>query len=253
MNSMQPSLLHMLSPLLITGFIIAVTLFAASRKNKKRQERSDIIKAFAQEFKAQYQTHYDKVFEEGIDCEFFYSQDSNEFTNVLKLDDTSNGTVFIGDWVTSFVAGDAITKANHISNEDSLMKALCSKSLTMGVIFDERLNLPEFALWPETLGVKMDEVIRINTSEDIDYAEDKEFSDMWWLCSHKENQKIKEIFNNPQLRHECMNFAKKKYRMAGFGKHLVIVSHDALSPSDYNEFLDSLREWQKIISTHVAQ
>ena len=253
MNSMQPSLLHMLSPLLITGFIIAVTLFIASCKNKKKAARTEAIKAFAQEFKAQYQNHYDKVFEEGIDCEFFYSQDSNEFTNILKLEDSSKGAVFIGDWVTSVVSGDAVTKANHISNEDSLMKSLCSKNLTMGVIFDEHMNLPEFALWPETLGVRMNEVIKLNTTEDIDYDDDKEFSDMWWLCSRKDNQKVREIFSNSQLRQECMKFGHRKYRMAGFGKHLILVSHEALKPSEYSEFLSYLREWQNIVSASIAQ
>lgn len=241
-----PTLTEILTPFAISIAVIIIVFVIREFKAKRRKDRAEAAKDFASSFNAEYLESFNSVFHDCPNLELFLSKDTNSFATVLKLNDESNGRVYIGEWVTSQTANSEnstmdVSKAN-------LIGGAMAKSVTMGVIYEPLFNLPNFTMWPESFGDRAKELIHSNLTKDIDFKEDKEFSDAWWLCSSDSDNEVKKLFSHDSIRSKSLKLVDKKYCLAGYGNILIIVSQDRIPLENYQSFLSDIRTYHDFMS-----
>ena len=98
---------------------------------------------------------------------------------------------------------------------------------TMCVLYEAGFHLPNFDLARETLIDKTSEMLKLKVSEDIDFPEDKKFSDAWWFSSN-ENMLARELFDE-KTRSFFMKYVDRGYSISAY-RDMIIIITDKLYP-----------------------
>ena len=240
-------------------FVISIIWFIAFKmirikKKKQKDSREREFQKFVKRTNASYLSSFDKVFKEGLAMQCFSEMENPFFYNVIDKSDEENGDLYIGEleWV------DHMELSLNNRNESNFATRTASDSdeqqtgnksyATMCVAYDKNFRLPNFDLTKETLRKKTAEVLRLNKTLDIDFDDDKAFSDAWWLTTN-ETMIVKDLFTKP-IRSKFMSFLKRNYRISGQGNMLIIITDNVLLPDEYSRVVYDMRAIQRILKTN---
>lgn len=240
-------------------FVIGVIWFIASKiirikKKKQKDSREREFQKFVKRTNASYLSSFDKVFNEGLAMQCFSEMENPFFYNVIDKSDEENGDLYIGEleWVDHMDlslnnSGESNFATRTAEGTDGQQTGNKSYA-TMCVAYDKNFRLPNFDLTKETLRKKTAEVLRLNKTLDIDFEDDKAFSDAWWLTTN-ETMIVKDLFTKP-IRSKFMSFLKRNYRISGQGNMLIIITDNVLLPDEYGRVVYDMRAIQRILKTN---
>lgn len=214
------------------GLILIIPLtFLSYRliKNKYYSSRQKNLMLYARKLKANFKPNYTNPLK---DYSFYLPISHKEdliFKNVLELIDKENGDVYIGEleWSPSE------------KDEKDVKKDETKFYTTMCVLNDEDFTLPNFELTPETIAKKAEEALKMNESEDIDFDDDKKFSNAWWLCSN-ENILARYLFT-PNIRKHFMDYLDRNYTICGQKSNIIIVTNHTIETEKYSNLIKDIR------------
>ena len=240
-------------------FIFSVIWFIAFkiiRINKKKQKasREKEFQKFVKRTNASHFSSYDKVFKEGIAMQCFSAMENPYFYNVIDKSDEENGNLYIGEleWVAhmelSLNSRNESNFATRTATDTDGQQTGNKSYATMCVAYDKNFRLPNFDLTKETLGKRTAEVLKLNKSIDIDFEDDKKFSDAWWLTTN-ETMIVKDLFTKP-IRTKLMSFINRNYRISGQGNMIIIITDNVLLPDEYARVVYDMRAIQRILKTN---
>ena len=95
----------------------------------------------------------------------------------------------------------------------------------------------------------MQEFFKLNKTEDIDFDEDKAFSDAWWLSSN-ENMLVRELFTQ-KVRNGFMKFVDKGYRISGHDNMIIIIANRIFEPQEYSKLEADILEVARVLKTNT--
>lgn len=174
------------------------------------------------------------------------------FCNVIEKLDKENGDVYIGELqrevaVRHYQGRSASMNLIAVDTPDNKYIRV-KKDTTLCVLYDDGFDLPSFDLSRETLKQKAIEILRMNETVDIDFDDDKEFSDAWWLSSN-DNVLVRELFTK-NIRSNFMNFVDKGYRICGRRNVIFIITDNILCPEDYSRVISDIRMIQRFMKNN---
>ncbi len=178
------------------------------------------------------------------------------FINVLEKKEKENGDIYIGEleWakpIASNSNGKGRNRYDFYSSARMSMDSSYDRQkyyATMCVCYDNGFNLPNFDLTKETLDKKAAELFKMNDTEDIDFDEDNEFSDAWWLSS-SENTLARELFT-ANIRSNFMRFYDKSYKICGQKNMVMIITNHVIQPEDYPQIITDMLDIVKFLKTN---
>ena len=88
----------------------------------------------------------------------------------------------------------------------------------------------------------------MNETEDIDFDEDKEFSDAWWLTSN-DNMIVKQLFTT-NIRKNFMKYVDKGYRISGQQDMLIIITNTVYQPENYPSITSDMKVISRFLRTN---
>ena len=249
------NLLSYWAVLIAVLFVITIISFIyRSIVESKKKEREEKLIKIAKISGADVKTNYNKPIKDGEGMECFACLKDPCFTNVIEKLDKENGDVYIGEleWFNPSTGNYGRNSRNPYSAVDSTdtnSNLDREKNYsTMCVLYDNGFNLPNFDLTKETIDKKAFEFLKMNDSEDIDFDEDNEFSDAWWLSS-SENVLCRELFTQ-NIRSSFMKYIDKGYRISGQKNMLIIITDSVIQPEDYPSIISDNREIAKFLKTN---
>ncbi len=235
---------------LILYFIIAKTNrkgLANKRKYSNNSNNPKAVSAIAQSIGANYKESFNQAIKdiEKIDslCYFF----DPKFKNVLEIENEDGCKIYIGDLEWSIRHGKKAVDGTYsdynslYGNNDSENKY--KQFTTLCVCYNNSFNLPHFNLTKETLEKRASELLKIEETEDIDFVEDKEFSDAWWLASN-ENVLVRDLFDK-KVRKTFMSFVDRDYIICGQQNCIIILAGKILNPNTYKYVISEMNKIQK--------
>ena len=119
---------------------------------------------------------------------------------------------------------------------------------TMCVLYDNGFRLPNFDLTNETFAKKTAEFLKVNKTLDIDFDEDKKFSDAWWLCTN-ETMIVRDLFDR-NVRSNFMKYLNRNYQITGQGNMLIIITEKPLLANDYPRVINDMRAIQRFLKNN---
>lgn len=233
---------------LLIIFVIYNTYHDA--KNKKREKK---ISNYADRKGLKYFPFYSKPLKGKEEMNCFSGMSSISFVNVIeKKSEKDNSVFYIGElqWLNplEFTLPQR-SRFDFFSTSKSDSNLSKTKLFTnMAVYIDDRLNLPDFDLMRETLAKKLVEVVKLNRTEDIDFDEDKEFSDAWWLSSET-NMLVREFFT-AEVRKKFMPFLDKNYRIVGRENTLIIIADKLYEPEKFIQIETDIHKIARFLSSN---
>ena len=240
-------------------FILSIIWYIAFRfiRIKKKQQKDSREKEFQKYVKrtgAAYLSSFDKPFQEGIAMQCFAAMENPSFYNIIDKSDDENGTLYVGEleWTShmdlSFKGGSDSTYATRVVGDSDGQQVGNKSYATMCIVYDKGFRLPNFDLSRETLGKKAAEVLKLNKTLDIDFDEDKRFSDAWWLTTN-ETIIVKDLFNK-NIRASFMKYVNKDYRISGQGNMIILITKNVLLPDEYSKVVYDMRAIQRTLRTN---
>ncbi len=234
--------------------ILALIIFLVYHgyRDAKKRKRDKQIETFAKRKKLRYLPFFGEPlkFKDSFNC--FNGMSDLSFINVIEKIDKDKVRIYIGElqWVKP-MGPVQLSKGNFDFSPSMGMDSSYDKFKNyqnMCVCFDDRFDLPDFDLMRETIGKKAAEVLRLNNTEDIDFDEDKEFSDAWWLSSNM-NMVVTELFTR-EVRKKFMQYVNKNYRIVGRKNMLFIIADKLYEPEDYIKIESDMRSIVKFLSSN---
>ncbi len=245
---MDDNVIYIIIAIMIFGPIIF--LIISSGDNEKRAK--EIIQ-YAKRNKLSFRQYYSKFINDYGHLRCFADMLDPTFCNVIEKPDKENGDLYIGElqWEIAVQRNNRYTRRNLLANmlgagENRYYRV--KKYSTLCVLIDNCFNLPDFDLSRETLKEKAVEVLHMNETEDIDFEDDKEFSNAWWLSSN-ENMIVRELFTR-NIRSNFMSFIDKGYRFCGNGNVLFIITEKPLWSKDYSKLISDIRMVQRFMKNN---
>ena len=254
-NNNEFNTVYYLLIFIVICFIFAISYVASLKFQEfKKKRRKNKIKSFALKMKLISRDYYREPFKFKDELCCFGEMINPNFVDVIikKLNDKEN--LFIGDleWEPK-----EDSKANR--NAEFLGSILLSffqsdsneklkKSTTMLLLEDNNINLPSFNLIKETFSKKATELFHLNKTEDIDFEDDKNFSDAWWLFSN-ENILVKDLFTR-SIRNSFMKFVDKGYNIIGYNHLLIIIADKLYETENYYQLMSDISEIHKILKSN---
>ncbi len=234
---MSDNVIYIIIAIMILGPIII--LFFISANNQKRVKE---IEQYAKRNKLSFKKYFDKFIKDCGNMRCFSEMIDPNFCYVIEKPDKENGNIYVGElhW--------DISVKNHRRSSSSSMYHREGRECTLCVLYDDGFNLPDFDLLRETLKEKAVEVLGMNQTEDIDFDDDKDFSDAWWLSSN-ENMVVRELFTR-NIRSNFMSFVDKGYRICGKANVLFIITDKPLWPQDYSKLTSDIRMIQRFMKNN---
>ena len=237
----------------ITFIILIIFLVYHSYQDYQKRKRDDKIANFAKRKNLRFLPFFSEPLKQKDEMNCFSGMIDLSFVNVIDKSDLDNkARLYIGDlkWVGSS-NGNTISKGNvdfspRMGMDSSFAKV--KHYANMCVFFDNRFELPDFDLSRETLGKKTVEVLKLNNTEDIDFDDDKDFSDAWWLSSNM-NMVVRDLFTK-EIRKKFMKYVDKDYRIVGRNNMLLIITNKLYEPEDYNKIESDMRAISNILKTN---
>ena len=245
---MDDKVIYIIVAIMILGPIIFLIFYSDNR-----EKRAKAIAQYANRNKLSFKHYYSKFINDYGNLSCFVEMLDPTFCNVIEKLDKENGDIYIGELRWEI----AVERSNR-RRRRSLIADLMSgsekkyirvpKEATLCVLYDDGFNLPNFDLIRETLKDKAVEVLGMNTTEDIDFDDDKEFSSSWWLSSN-ENMIVRDLFTK-NIRSNFMNFVDKGYRICGIRNVLFILTNKAMWPEDYSKVISDIRMIQRFMKNN---
>lgn len=239
----------LLSIIIIPFIIIFIVKIIKDGDRKRREAR---LLKFAKKTKVSVKPYFGKFLKDCGDMSCFANLLNTTFCNVIEKLDKENGDVYIGELqaevsVRNCKARNPGMSLVAIDSADSNYVRL-KRDCTLCVLYDDKFNLPSFDLFRETLKQKAIEILRMNETVDIDFDDDKEFSDAWWLSSN-DNVLVRELFTK-NIRSNFMNFVDKGYRICGRRNVIFIITDNILCPEDYSRVISDIRMIQRFMKNN---
>lgn len=222
--------LIVLIPLLFITYKIIISKYYSSRQKD--------LMLYARKLKANFKPYYTNPLKEYSFYTSLSKKENQTFKNVLELTDKENGNVYIGELEWSDTEND----------EKDLKKDGTKFYTTMCILEDNAFTLPNFELTPETIAKKATELLKMNESEDIDFDEDKEFSNAWWLCSN-ENILARYLFTD-NIRKHFMDYLNKNYTICGQKNKLFILTNHTVEPKNYSNIINDIRKIRSFLKNN---
>ncbi len=242
------------SLILIGGFVLYIFLAKRLRdkdiKNKKYSNTGNnpkAVSAIAQTIGATYKDSFNQVITdiEKMDC-FNYFFDP-KFTNVLEIENEDGSKTYIGDleWSTRYgkKAIDGVYEDYDSLFGTSGAKSQFKQCTTLCIVYNNNFSLPHFNLVKETIEKKASEFLKKEETEDIDFEDDKEFSDSWWLAS-SENVLARDLFDK-KVRKTFMSFIDKDYIICGHKNYIIILAGKTINPNTYKYMISEIKRIQQ--------
>ncbi len=237
----------------LTIVIFVGILVYHSYRDYKQKKRDNKVANFARRRNLKLLPFFSEPLKQKDEMSCFAGMVDLSYINVIEKSDKDNKVrLYIGDlrWVGSSRAH-SYSKGNtdfspKMGTDSSYAKI--KHYTNMCVYFDNRFILPDFDLSRETLGKKTAEVLRLNNTEDIDFDDDKEFSDAWWLSSNM-NMVVRDLFTK-EIRKKFMKYVDKNYRIIGKNNMLLIITNNLYEPEDYNKIESDIRAISNFLKTN---
>ena len=240
--------------LIIIFAIIIISIIYKSFIDKKKKEREQKLLNIAQKTGDHVKPIFSKPLKDGATMECFTGLLDPTYINVVEKLDKEKGDIYIGEleWIKpvappnrknssyDYVAG---AKMGTDSRYDRV-----KYYATMCVCYDNGFDLPNFDLTKETFNKKTAEFFKKNETEDIDFDEDKEFSDAWWLTSN-DNMIVKQLFTY-NIRRNFMKYVDKGYRISGQKNMLVIITDKVIQPENYSSIISDMKIISRVLRTN---
>ena len=237
--------------LIIAGIIALIIIITKRLKDKDIKNKiysssgndPKAVSAIAQTIGANYLESFNQVIKdiEKTDslCYFF----DPKFTKVLEIEDNDDGKLYIGDLEWSTKHGKKGIDGAY-ADYDSLNNINGEKKYkqytTLCIYYNNRFTLPHFDLVKETLEKKASEILKMEVTEDIDFVEDKEFSDAWWLASN-ENVLVRDLFDK-KVRKTFMSFVDRDYIICGHQDYIMILAGKIINPNTYKYVISEMNK-----------
>ncbi len=242
--------------------LISFSAYGIMRKfflDSGKRKREEKLKKLAAQNHAKVIPYFNKGLGEGNHLEFFNVTISRpQYYNVMSVNNVKNGEMYVGEFSyrslengrpsprrrRRAMVGFAVDCFDGQQSDDYNLGY--EKAVTMCFLKEEGFNLPPFEMRPETFFDRANETLfGYKRGEDIDFEEDKEFSDTWWLTS-MDRTAIPTLFNR-QMRHDFMAFKEKDYRILGEGGMIYLLTSKAYDPEDYSKLVLDMISIQKIL------
>ncbi len=243
-------------------FIIIATVCAILRtvKSFKKSSHEAKLREFAEKKHLTYKPYFAKPMNAAADWPCFRKFKEPSFANALEFESDYKGSLYVGELeftaheinIDRMASAAASTGSGRYSghrkvygmgNDNASDKF--KNELTMCVIFDNGIQLPYFDMMPETIKLKAFELFGIADSADIDFQNDKDFSDAWWLSGQIDSE-VRNLFI-PAIRSGFMRFAEKGYRICARGHLIFIIADKLVEPEKLNSVVADMKAIQKIL------
>lgn len=237
---------------IIVALMILVPIIFLIFYSDKREKRAKEIEQYAKRNKLSFKPYYSKFIKDFGNLSCFAEMLDPTFCNVIEKLDKENGDIYIGELRWQIAVEQSNRRRRSLvadlmfGSEKKYIRV--PKEATLCVLYDDGFNLPNFDLIRETLKDKAIEVLGMNTTEDIDFDDDKEFSSSWWLSSN-ENMIVRELFTK-NIRSNFMNFVDKGYRICGIRNVLFILTNRAMWSEDYSKVISDIRMIQRFLKNN---
>ena len=241
---------------LILGIIwTGLFYFINDLKKRSRISREKEFQKYVKRTGDSFLDHFDDPLRDGLAMYCFSYMEKPYYYNVIekyyKEDDTK---VYIGEleWeeqleLSLSKRSESTFATRAVDQTDGQHKGFRNYA-TMCVLYDNRFRLPNFDLTNETLAKKTAEVLKINKTQDIDFDEDKAFSDAWWLCTN-ETMIVRDLFDK-NVRSNFMKYLNRNYQITGQGNMLIIITEKPLLANEYPRVINDIRLIQRFLKNN---
>lgn len=243
----------------LIGFVIVIIfvvimLIKLTIQDEKKRKREENFKKYAKKTGAVTKTYYSEPIKNNKDVmTCFAGMVDPVFYNIIVKEDKMNGSTYIGELQWDKPVGPR-SRGRYQSpdyNQSSGVDAKFDKMknyATMCVFIDDGFRLPNFNLSKETINKKATEILHLNKTVDIDFDEDKKFSEAWWLTSN-ETSLVKQLFTT-NVRNNFMKFVDKGYQICGDLHTIIILTDHLYEPEDYVRLTSDIKAISKFLKTN---
>ena len=237
-------------------FAIVVTIIIIIIKSildKQKQNREKQIISYADRKGLKYIPFYTEPLKNKDKFNCFLTKLKPSYNDVvIKSENGERIKLCIGElrWLPPTINSELIAKYQAEYCDISRMEANILSFVnytTMCVLYENGFHLPNFDLARETLIDKTSEMLKLKVSEDIDFDDDKEFSNAWWLSS-SENMIARELFDK-STRSFFMKYVNKGYSISGNRDMLIIITDKLYTTNKYVQLEADMRNISKFLKT----
>ena len=237
--------------------IVIISIIIKSFIANKKSEREKKVINIAKRTGANYKPIFSKPVKDGATMECFICFNDPSYINVIEKADKENGVIYIGEleWVKPLSPHGNSRRSRNSYDYNAGARMGTDSNFdrikhynTMCVLYDNAFNLPNFDLTKETIDKKATEFLKMNETEDIDFDEDKEFSEAWWLTSN-DNMIVKQLFTY-NIRKNFMKFVDKGYRISGQQNMLIIITDKVIQPENYPSITSDIKVIARFLRTN---
>ncbi|MBR4571296.1 MAG: hypothetical protein IKO19_11620 [Candidatus Riflebacteria bacterium] len=251
MGFKQASIIAFAIGILWTAALIVINAMRRKSRISREKEFMKYIKRTGDE----YLNNFDNPFRDGLAMYCFSAMENPYYFNVIeKKYDDDHTKLYIGEieWTGMMELPinrqvDSTFATRTVTEDDSKRKGFRNYA-TMCVVYNDSFRLPNFDLTNETLAKKTAEVLKLNKTLDIDFDEDKRFSDAWWLCTN-ETIVVKDLFDR-NVRNGFMRFLNRNYRITGQGNMIIIITEKPMLATEYPRLINDMRQIQNILKSN---
>ena len=241
---------------LAIGILWTATLMVVnSMRRKNRISREKEFMKYVKRTGDEYLTSFDNPFRDGLAMYCFSAMENPYYFNVIEKKYDDNRTkLYIGEIEWTGMMELPINRqvestfATRIVTQDDVKRKGFRNYATMCVVYNDGFSLPNFDLTNETLAKKTVEVLKLNKTLDIDFDEDKRFSDAWWLCTN-ETIVVKDLFDR-NVRNGFMRFLNRNYRITGQGNMIIIITEKPMLATEYPRLINDMRQIQNLLKSN---
>ena len=241
---------------LILGIIwTGLFYFINDLKKRSRISREKEFQKYVKRTGDSFLDHFDDPLRDGLAMYCFSYMEKPYYYNVIEKTYQEDETkVYIGEleWeeqleLSLSKRSESTFATRALDQTDGQHKGFRNYA-TMCVLYDNRFRLPNFDLTNETLAKKTAEVLKINKTQDIDFDEDKAFSDAWWLCTN-ETMIVRDLFDK-NVRSNFMKYLNRNYQITGQGNMLIIITEKPLLANEYPRVINDIRLIQRFLKNN---
>jgi hypothetical protein len=241
---------------LAIGILWTATLMVVnSMRKKSRISREKEFMKYVKRTGDEYLTNFDNPFRDGLAMYCFSAMENPYYFNVIEKKYDDNRTkLYVGEIEWTGVMElpmnrkvDSTFATRTVTETEAQGKGFRNYA-TMCVVYDDGFSLPNFDLTNETLAKKTAEVLKLNKTLDIDFDEDKRFSDAWWLCTN-ETIVVKDLFDR-NVRNGFMRFLNRNYRITGQGNMIIIITEKPMLATEYPRLINDMRQIQNLLKSN---
>ncbi len=229
--------------------------FINDLKKRSRISREKEFQKYVKRTGDSFLDHFDDPLRDGLAMYCFSYMEKPYYYNVIEKTYQEDETkVYIGEleWeeqleLSLSKRSESTFATRSVDQTDGQHKGFRNYA-TMCVLYDNRFRLPNFDLTNETLAKKTAEVLKINKTQDIDFDEDKAFSDAWWLCTN-ETMIVRDLFDK-NVRSNFMKYLNRNYQITGQGNMLIIITEKPLLANEYPKVINDMRLIQRFLKNN---